>query len=89
MSALTAAVENASLQTKTAFDQMMQQKMMSEEMELPLHQEEREELRREHDEERHERDEERRRHDEERYEDRCHRQEELLELRRKENSSSR
>ncbi len=53
-------------------------------MELCLRQEEREELRRERQEERRERDEERRRRDKEQYEDRCRREEELLELRRKE-----
>jgi hypothetical protein len=54
------------------------------EMELRLCREEREELRREREEERCERDEERRRCDEERNEDRRHREEELLELWRKE-----
>ena len=63
----------------------MQQKIFfSEEMELRLCREEREELWREREEERRERDEERRRRDKERYEDRCRREEELLELRRKE-----
>jgi hypothetical protein len=83
-SALTAAVENASLQTRNSFDQLMQQNFFSEEMELCLHWEEQEELRREHEEECHERDEERRQRNEERYVDRCCREEELLELRRKE-----
>ena len=83
-SALIAAVELASVQTKNAFDQMLQQKFLSEEMELRLRREEREELRREREEERREREDERRRRDEERYEDRRRREEELLELRRKE-----
>ncbi len=77
MSALTAAVENASLQTKSAFEQMMQQKAVTEEFELKLHREE-------HEYGRHEREEERRRQEEERYEDRRRREEELIELRRKE-----
>ncbi len=62
----------------------MQQIFFSEEMELRLRREEREELQREREEERRERDEEHRQRDEERYEDRCCREEELLELRRKE-----
>jgi hypothetical protein len=33
---VTAAVENASLQTKSAFEQMMQQKVVTEEFELKL-----------------------------------------------------
>ncbi len=63
---------------------MMQQKIAAEELEFRLRREEHEEMRCEREEERREREEERHWHEEERYEDRCHREDEPLELRRKE-----